>query len=594
MKKILYLTIGALVLLLAACGGDKAAEPSAAAAPKPAAEAPAEAAAAPTPTQAPIVQPDPVVYEKEESPSATAEPTASSDMIDLVTPAGTAVAAYIGLGTEKTEPSQEPENVYSSYIGEMVDWFTDIDQNGRVTRDLGALEDWYLSPDGHTWTFTLRHGLIWHDGVPVTSDDALFSMELYGAPESVCTGCTSIQNNVSGYKAVDDYVWTLTFIEPDFFFPTSAMVPLQGDIPLMPRHHYAAVGGPTGFTNDPMGSGPMKFVSRSVGEYIELEANENYWNKWRIPGFKTLRKIAVPEATSRLALVETGEVQLAIMGPQNIDDIKNAGLRIMGPKDQWVTYISWAQAWDPSFASYDIEVRKAITHALDRSLLSQIAYPGEGGRPVDWVHGKSQEGYAEFAGYPYDPEDSKRIIAENGLEGLEIIMYQYDFGLEPALPVLQEAAAAMLESVGFSPKLIPVDFATIIDDIQQGNLDGPVQLQPYLWSTSATFDSNLRILFLDRLDGGNIQAFPDIEGLGPRFFDMVGEADSVKRQAIAVEAATWMYDIYGYIPIAIKNEIWAVGPSVGEWLPSNGVPLYKQMHTLKPVGDPRIGHDPYK
>ena len=121
-----------------------------------------------------------------------------------------------------------------------------------------------------------------------------------------------------------------------------------------------------------------------------------------------------------------------------------------------------------------------------------------------------------------------------------------------------------------------------------------MQLHPYLWSTASTFDSNLRILMLDRKDGGNIMCFPDREGLGTRFFNMIGELDRDKRIAIAEEANQWMRDIYGYIPITLKNEIWAAGPRVGEWLPSKGVPLYKQLHTLKPVGDARIGLDPFK
>jgi peptide/nickel transport system substrate-binding protein len=524
-----------------------------------------------------------------------ATPTPSGGDVPAFTPAGTAVAAYIGLSTEVIEPSLEPENTYSTYAGEMVEWFVDIDQNGLPTRELGVLEDWVMSPDGRKWTFTIRKGLRWHDGEPVTSADAVFTMERYGAPESVCSMCTSVQNNVSSTVAIDDYVWEMNFIEPDQFFPVVAMVPLQGDIPIMPKHHWEAVGGSAGFTANPMGSGPMKFVDRRIGEFIEFEANLDYWNRWRIPGFSVVRKIAVPEAGSRLTLVQTGDADLALMGPQNIQDIKDAGLAIMGPQDQWVTYISYCQGWDPAFASNNINVRKAITLALDREALSQIAYPGEGGTSIDWVHTPNQEGYLDtLEPYPFDPAQARQILEDEGLVGLEVIMPQYDFGIEPALPILQEAAAAMLEGVGFSPKLVPLDFASLIDNIQQGKLEGPVQLHPYLWSTASTFDSNLRILMLDRKDGGNIMCFPDREGLGTRFFNMIGELDRDKRIAIAEEANQWMRDIYGYIPITLKNEIWAAGPRVGEWLPSKGVPLYKQLHTLKPVGDARIGLDPFK
>ena len=591
MKKLFYLAIAAVALLIVACGGDDATSTPTATTAAPTSTpttAPPTATATPTATTVPGAPTS--------TPTATAPPSPTPAFGDVpaFTPAGTVVAAFINFGPEILEPGREPENAYSFYAGEMMEWFVNINNNGAVVKELGALEDWQLSADGKKWTFTLRKGMVWHDGEPVTSDDALFSMERYGAPDAVCTGCTSVQNNVESVVAIDNYVWEMNFIQPDQFFPTVAMAPLQGDIPILPRHHWDKVGGTAGFEEDPLGAGPMKYVDRRIGEFVEFEAFDDYWNKWRIPGFKILRKLAVPEATSRLALVETGDADLALLGPQNIDDITNAGLRIMGPRDQWVTYISFAQAWDPAFASNDINVRKAITLALDREALAEIAYPGDGGSPYDQLHTPAQEGFLENVDpYPFDPTEARRIIQENNLEGLEIVMPQYDFGVEPALPVLQEAAAAMLAGVGFSPKLVPLDFASLIDNIQQGKIDGPVQLQPYLWSTTATFDSNLRILFVDREDGGNIQAFPDLEGLGTRFFDMLGTLDRDARLVVSVEASQWMHDIYGYIPIAIKNEIWAVGPRVGEWLPARGVPIYKMMQTLKPVGDSRIGLDPF-
>ena len=571
----------ALVVVAVACGEDATPTPTATTAPPTATPTTAPGVPTPTPTR----------------PAPTASPTPTVDILD-VQPAGTAVAAFIGIAGssgEKIEPGSQLGNSLSLYAGEMYDWFVYTGNDGSPSKELGALSDWVMSPDGKKWTFTMRKGMRWHDGEPVTSADAVFSIERYGQEDAICFSCGFVRANVTSAVALGDLALEVNFKTPDIFFPEVVLIPIQGDAPILPKHHWEAVGGAAGFTDNPMGSGPMKFVDRKIGQFIEFEANEGYWNKWRIPGFKVIRKIVVPESTTRLALVERGDADMALMSPQDIQSIKNAGLRIMGPQDQWFTVLFFCQSWDPAFATNRLEVRKAITLAMDRKALSDIAYPGEAGSSIDLPFSPSQEGYrTDLEPYPFDPVEARRIVQAEGLEGLEIIMPQYDFGVEPALPVLQEAAAAMLEEVGFSPRLIPLDFGSIFGDLFDGTLEGPVQIHPYLWSTTAKFDSSLKLTFASHEAGGSVSCFPDLVELDRRYNELIGELDQAKRIGLAQDITAWLGDQYPYIPISIKNEIWATGPRIGEWLPSNGVPINKMLETLKPVGDPRIGLDPFK
>ena len=90
--------------------------------------------------------------------------------------------------------------------------------------------------------------------------------------------------------------------------------------------------GPDGFKNHPVGLGPYKFVSMKPGLELVMEANENYWRK--MPSVKRIVFQSVPEATTRLAMLKRGEVDLAYLLEgqlgELIRDDRDAKARLLG------------------------------------------------------------------------------------------------------------------------------------------------------------------------------------------------------------------------------------------------------------------------
>lgn len=507
------------------------------------------------------------------APSTAQAPAKSAD---------TVVAALPTFGRETMDPGVAINNDIT-YYGPMFDWFVGVTHEGHFAKDQGALRDWKMSPDGKTWTLTLRSGMRWHDGREVTAEDGKFSMERYAAADATCTVCGTLKDYLESVRVVDKHTFVVQFKRPNQFF-TNALAPMQGDLPILPQHYWKQVGGSEGFIKKPLGSGPWKFVDRKLGQFVEYEANPNYWDKSRVPAFKRLRIVLAPEGSSRLALVQRGDADLALMDPSLAPDIRKAGLRIMGPRDVQIQFVAFLQSWDPAFAANKLEVRRAINLAIDMDALVKAIYPEGTGKRAVSVVGPLMEGYdPTLKPYPYDPQEARRLLKSAGVEGLKLTLYQYTFAQGPEYPRIQETIAAYLEAVGLKPNLVPVDYPAIRTKVVQGKLDPPAVLGTFFMVSGSSLDNNLRILVISHKVGGRVAGFWDsqkIDDLNERY---LGTLDAGARQKIAQQMNRYMHETYGFIPVSVINQVWAVHPRLGSWQPADGTPMYLRYETLKPA-----------
>ena len=493
----------------------------------------------------------------------------------------TVVVALPTFGREMLDPGIAINNDIT-YYGPMFDWFIGVTRDGQLSKDQGALRDWKMSADGKTWTLTLRRGMRWHDGQEITAEDGKFSMERYAAADGNCTVCGNLKDYLESTRVVDRYTFVVQFKRPNQFF-SNALAPMQGDLPILPQQYWKQVGGSEGFNKKPLGSGPWKFVDRKLGQYIEFEANTDYWDKGRVPGFKRLRIVLSPEGSSRLALVQRGDADVAMMDPSLAPEIRRAGLRIMGPRDVQIQFASFLQSWDPAFATSKLEVRKAVNLAIDMDALVKAIYPEGTGKRAASIVSPLQEGYdATLKPYPHDPKEARRLLKSVGLEGLKLTLYQYTFAQGPEYPRIQETIAAYLEAAGFKPQLVPVDYTAIRPRITQGKLDPPGSMGTFFVVNGSSLDNNFRILVIGHKIGGRVAGFWDGKVIDDLYERYLGTLDTGARQQIALRMNRYMHETYGFIPVAVINQVWAVSPRVASWQPTDGTPLHLRYETLKP------------
>src|SRR6266446_2304768 len=127
---------------------------------------------------------------------------------------------------------------------------------------------------------------------------------------------------------------------------------------ITPKNYFEKVG-PDGFLQHPIGLGPYKFVSMKSGIELVMEANEDYWRK--VPSVKRLVFRSVPEGTTRLSMLKSGEVDVAYLlegelGESIRDDPK---LKLAFSGGIGTFFIDFFDMWDPKSPWADQRVRKA-------------------------------------------------------------------------------------------------------------------------------------------------------------------------------------------------------------------------------------------
>jgi len=139
----------------------------------------------------------------------------------------------------------------------------------------GLATSWTHTPDGKTWTFTLRKNAKWQDGQPVTAADVAFTFNFI--IKNNAANWTTYTANIEKATAVDDY--TVRF---DCSAPTPSLLNSFGEMPILPEHIWSKVPPSTAIKTLPnkppiIGSGPFECVQWKKNNYIVMQANKNYW-----------------------------------------------------------------------------------------------------------------------------------------------------------------------------------------------------------------------------------------------------------------------------------------------------------------------------
>ena len=248
-------------------------------------------------------------------------------------------------------------------------------------KDLNAIpslaESHEVSPDGKTVTFNLRKGVSWHDGKPFTSADVKFTvMEVLGKVHP--RGPNSFRA-VADIETPDEHtaVFKLKSPAPYMLRALSAY-----ESPMVPKHLLEGRDiRAADLANNPVGTGPFKFVEWKKGQYVRLDKNENYW-KAGLPYLDRAVARFIPDASTRTAAMEKGEVHYGAFGAiPNVDVVRLRDMDHIG-----VTTDGYAMINPVSLIEFDTtqppfdkpEIRQAVSLALDRQFLIDNIWFGYG------------------------------------------------------------------------------------------------------------------------------------------------------------------------------------------------------------------------
>lgn len=427
-----------------------------------------------------VSAPAPAVQPAAEGAAAQAEPAQA----EAAPAAAGDTIIWARYGDSDTIDPQKATSTLSWQVYDQVyDTLLAFDMDGNVVPHLA--KEWIVENNGAEITFVLQDDpIMCHDGVEFTAEDVKFTAERAIDP---ATGdpTRSAWGPIKEVQVIDPKTVKFVFETPFGPFvnfmadPFGSMVCKSG----VEQHGDQ-------FGNNPVGTGPWKFVSWTKGDQIVLERNENYKNYGRPvenPGAPHMNRLVVktiPEPQTRLAAVETGAVHFAEPPLEEVDRLledPTYQFHIAGNTGQ-LQFLEFTTARPPFNEKW---AREAVAYGVDIPTVLNIVF----GELVEWetcgvaagVLGNDRAWCEAIStGNMYDPEKAKAVLAEHGYgpdNPLEVTLMTYTGGnRDKTLQVIQQ----QLQEVGFKINIEMMDI---------GTLNARVKTENNTMDGNGTFDS---------------------------------------------------------------------------------------------------------
>jgi len=367
---------------------------------------------------------------------------------------------------------------------EMFNGLVSYDSNYNPIPDLA--QSWSFSPDGLTWTFKLVQNATWHDGVPLTSADVVFSYGFSTHQTPLSSNQSLIPHTgegqsfftpavgLAGVSAPDKYTVVFRWTHPYF----EALVNMGVfAAPIGPAHIYNGTNVFTNpYNNKPVGTGPFMYKEWVRGDHITLVKNPTYFKKG-LPFLDQVILKAIPDTNTLVAALQSGDVDFVPEGlPYELLPQLNSNPQF-NPVPLHTTNIGMLDRMlfnndEPLFK--DVRVRQAFSLAIDRQQVINVAASGHG--TVSKCIWPASTGMAQYCDpsltYPeYNVTKAGQLLDQAGYRmqpnGTRIVLHRFlvDNG-EPATSLgAAQVIRDMLAKVGIMTTIVQVDGNTRLHDV---------------------------------------------------------------------------------------------------------------------------------
>ena len=313
------------------------------------------------------------------------------------------------VGTTEKSPTLDPAEVYSLMGSNILYNTTDqlVALEPGTDEVVGSLaEDWEISDDGTTYTFTLREGVTFHDGSELTSEDVKYSLERSSSINHP-NGASFLIGAIESIEAPDDLTVEITIAEANSTFlsrlayTVASVIPSDSDVyPAAPEDVLGNEGEPAALeeadefvTKDQIvGSGPYELTEYSPESGATLEAFEDYWGE--APATPTVRLQYFESAAQMTNALRNGEIDINIndLGPAERGALEQEeGIVVEKGEGGRTRYI----IVDVESAPFDdAAVRRAISANIDRERIVEEVFEGAA-EPLYSMIPPSYSGYAD-------------------------------------------------------------------------------------------------------------------------------------------------------------------------------------------------------
>lgn len=468
----------------------------------------------------------------------------------------------------------------------------------------GLAESWEEVEPGIEYVYTLREGLTWSDGEPLTADDVVWNINT-GRDQ----GWDNMVSTVGNIEAtvIDERTVQLVSSVPDPKLPTM-------DVYLVPQHIWEPIAtdydAATQYAaEDGVGSGPFVITEFTAGQSVVMAANTSYWGwEGEEPPYDQVIFRLFENPDAMVAALQQGEIDAAQGFPASSWDALEADPDIevvagqQGGFDE-IAINGGAAEGQPHPALLDVEVRRAIAHGIDRPAVIEdlwfgLASPLETMSPS--ADPKWMPEIPEEDQLAYDPDRANQILDEAGYmdtdsdgirempDGTNPLVIRHAVNTDGDLAgSIGDLMVGWMEEIGIGVELEAYDQDALFGVIVEGTYD------TFFWGWVPFVDPDPMLSYFTEAEIGN---YNDANWFDPAYDALYAEqnqeVDPDRRVEIVHEMLTMFHDSAVYIPMYIAPDLqayrtdtfegWVQQPAdIGPVMFSNTSPSYVQ---LTPIG----------
>ncbi|MDR3193553.1 MAG: ABC transporter substrate-binding protein [Treponema sp.] len=451
-------------------------------------------------------------------------------------------------------------SMYSQIVWDKIyDRLAYLSQAGVVIKPRNALS-WESADGGKAIVFHLNPKAKWHDGVPVTAKDWVFTIGLISSPDLVLAGGgffsflegtdnsgKALSPGSAGAEALDDYTLKLSF--KYVTSPESFLILSNRNFYVLPEHLLRSTAAAdirnADFWKKPVGSGPAIFESEIVGNQILLRANPDY--HLGKGGFGFL-KITVIAASNRFSSLLSGDLDCYAFGNSvSVDEkliAEQAGFTVVDSKAR----SGFTEVILNNKSISDPRIRQALHYALDKPVLAQLSTQGLG-QPAFSTVIPSSEYYNTDLAFDRDPAKAKALLQESGYDGRRYTMAVGQSRAELVAVMQQQWAEA-----GINVDIIIVDVATMFTGLKEGKYDiglsGHTGTAEPLW-------------FSGNFSSGSLNDFSITDPVyDQKKAEINAETDPVKRKKLIWDYQAFLAELSPCIPLWHSGSLYVQSKTV--------------------------------
>lgn len=313
-------------------------------------------------------------------------------------------------------------------------------------------ENYSISDDGLKYTFTIRSGIKFHNGNPVTAEDVQYSIE----KSAGMTGETSLISAFSNIESVDiedDSTVSITLKTPDIDFPAYVA---NTNACIIPKDNTSA-------DTNPIGTGPYMYVSRSPQENIILKSFPEYWGD--AANIENITIKIIPDADSIVMNLNGGGVDMfARLSSTQVAQLSDSFDILEGEMNlvQAVYLNHKVKPFD------DVRVCKALTLAIDKEEIFDLTSDGKGFPVASSMFPAFKKYYVDLNDkYEKNIDEAKKLLEEAGYpDGFEFSMV-IPSNYQPHIDTAQ-VIAEQLKQIGVTANIQLIEWNSWLSDVYSG------------------------------------------------------------------------------------------------------------------------------